>query len=82
MVLAAGVFILGLACSAQPSQPEAPATSSGSASESRSPNVKIGTRVGERVPEFGMRLADGRTLTSDDLVSIGKPVFIYFFATW
>lgn len=70
VVLSVGVFILGLACSAQPPQPEAPS------------NIKIGTGVGERVPEFSMRLADRSTVTSADLVTTGKPVFIYFFATW
>ena len=29
-----------------------------------------------------MRLADKSTVTSEDLVKTGKPVFIYFFATW
>ena len=80
MVLAAGIFVIGLACSAQ--SPEEPATSSGSATESRSSNVKVGTRVGERVPEFAVRLADRSRLTSEDLVSTGKPVFLYFFTTW
>ena len=79
-VLWAGLFIIALACSAQ--SPEKPAASPGSASESRSSNVKIGTKVGERLPEFSMRLTDGRLLTSEDLVTEGKPVFLYFFATW
>ena len=80
MVLAAGVIVIGLACSGQ--SPEEPATSGGSASEPRSSNVKIGTRVGERIPEFRMRLTDRSMLTSEDLVSTGRPVFLYFFATW
>ena len=82
VALSVGVFILGLACNIQPPEPEAPAATSGSASESRSSNVKIGTKVGERLPEFSMRLTDGRLLTSEDLVTEGKPVFLYFFATW
>ena len=75
-----GIFLIGPGSSAQ--SPENPATSSGSESEAQSSNVKIGTRVGERVPEFAMRLADRSTITSEDLVSTGKPVFFYFFATW
>jgi peroxiredoxin len=51
-------------------------------SESRLSNIKTGTKVGERIPEFSMRLTDGSTLTSEDLVTEGKPVFLYFFATW
>ena len=82
VVLSVGVFIFGLACDAQPPEPEAPAVISGLASESRTSNVKIGTKVGERLPAFSMRLTDRSTLTSEDLVTEGKPVFLYFFATW
>ena len=82
VVLSVGVFILGLGCNTQPLEPEIPAATSGSASESQSLDVKIGTNVGERVPEFSMRLSDRGTLTSEDLVTAGKPVFLYFFATW
>ena len=82
VVVSAGVVIFGLACSSQSQEPEAPAATSGSTAESPSPNLKIGYEVGERVPEFSMRLSDRSTLTSADLVSTGKPVFLYFFATW
>ena len=80
VVLSVGILFLVLACGAQ--SPEEPATSSGLALESRSSNVKVGTKVGERVPEFTMRLTDGSTVALNDLVTEGKPVFIYFFATW
>ena len=82
VVLSVGVLLLGLACSSEPPQPEAPAASSAQATESPPPSIKVGTNVGQRVPEFSMLLTDGSTLTSEDLVSTGKPVFLYFFATW
>jgi hypothetical protein len=81
-IISLGVFILGLACNNQPPEPEASGATSGSVSESPLSNVKTGTKVGERLPEFSMRLTDGSTLTSEDLVTKGKPVFLYFFATW
>ena len=44
--------------------------------------VEVGYKIGMHVPEFGMSLLDGTALTSASLVDEGKPVFIYFHATW
>ena len=44
--------------------------------------VEIGYKVGMQVPEFGMSLLDGSTLTSASLTDQGKPTFLYFHATW
>ncbi len=44
--------------------------------------LAIGSKVGNHLPEFDLRLVDGRTVNSADLVSTGKPVFYFFFATW
>ena len=44
--------------------------------------VKVGRDVGERVLEFSITLEDGTVLTTQDLLSDGRPVFIYFFTTW
>ena len=44
--------------------------------------VEVGYKVGMQVPEFGMSLLDGSKVTSAKLVDEGKPVFIYFHATW
>ncbi len=44
--------------------------------------IKIGYEVGNRVPDIEFTLDDGRTLTSKDLLSEGKPVFLFFTASW
>ncbi len=44
--------------------------------------VEVGYKVGMQVPEFGMSLIDGSTLTSANLTDQGKPTFLYFHATW
>ena len=44
--------------------------------------VKVGRDVGERVLEFSISLEDGTIRTTQDLLSTGRPVFIYFFTTW
>ena len=38
--------------------------------------------VGDRVPGFDMRLVNGSTINSTELVSAEKPAFYFFFATW
>lgn len=50
--------------------------------EQDSAAVEIGYKIGMHAPEFGMSLLDGTTVTSTSLVDEGKPVFIYFHATW
>ena len=50
--------------------------------EQDSATVEIGYKIGMHAPEFGMSLLDGTTVTSASLVDEGKPVFIYFHATW
>ncbi len=52
------------------------------APRSPSTNVDVGNKVGNRVPEFSIRLADESTVGSASLVSAKKPAFLYFFATW
>ena len=44
--------------------------------------VEVGYKIGMRAPEFGMSLLDGSRVTSVSLADEGKPVFIYFHATW
>ena len=92
-----GLLGISLACGAStPSSPErdtpSDVGSNGQATASilastpapRSPsaNVDVGNKVGDRVPEFSVRLADGSTVGSASLVSTKKPAFLYFFATW
>ena len=43
---------------------------------------EVGTDFGDLVPDFDIRLVNGTTVNSTELVSGKKPVFYYFFATW
>ena len=44
--------------------------------------VQIGYSVGERVPDFQLTLVDGSTFSAQDLISEGRPVFLFFTASW
>lgn len=46
------------------------------------PVVEIGYEVGKHVPNFEITSDDGRKLTSEDILSEGKPVFLFFTASW
>ena len=81
-VALAGITSAALACGGQESQPGAPAAAAESGQPAAPVVVKVGSKVGQRVPEFSMQLGDGSTVTSQELVSTGRPVFLYFFATW
>ena len=90
LVIGATVAVL-LGCSSAPassttddtSSPPAPVAAI-AATESQPPadSVDIGYEVGLRAPAFGMSLLDGDRVTSSDLNSEGKPVFLYFHATF
>ena len=43
--------------------------------------LQTGNQVGYQVPEFTLELADGSSITSSDLVSRGKPTYLFFWAT-
>ena len=62
---------------AQKTIPDA-STSSGSEVEV----VEVGYEVGLRAPEFGMSLLDGSRVTTSSIVDGGKPVLLYFHATY
>ena len=47
-----------------------------------SPSPAIGTHVGDRIPEFTLRLVDGSIVTFGDLLRESRPTFLFFFATW
>ncbi len=68
-VLVGGIFYAG---SRSPGEPELSLTT----------GLEIGSKVGNHLPEFEMRLVDGRTINSAELASTDKPVFYFFFATW
>ena len=44
--------------------------------------AKVGNTVGEHVPEFVLNLSDGGSVTTSQLLADGKPVFLFFMATW
>ena len=44
--------------------------------------VEVGYDVGQRAPEFGMSLLDGSRVTIASIVDEGKPVLLYFHATY
>ena len=44
--------------------------------------IQVGRNVGERVLEFTITHEDGKQESSDELVALGRPVFMYFFASW
>ena len=44
--------------------------------------VEVGYQVGLRAPEFGMSLLDGSRVTTSSIVDGGKPVLLYFHATY
>jgi hypothetical protein len=75
-------LLLALGCAAAAPAPvtSMPEAQSGEAPGSLTPAT--GARVGERVPDFAVNLADGSTVTSVELLAQGRPTFLYFFATW
>jgi len=44
--------------------------------------AEVGYAVGNRIPDFALTLADGSTFTSQDIISQGRPVFLFFTASW
>ena len=45
-------------------------------------NVSVGTSVGETPPAFAFQLVDGSEVASTQLIAAGRPVFMFYFATW
>ena len=46
------------------------------------PVAKVGNSVGDHIPDFELRLADGVTVSSAALLAERRPAFLFFFATW
>ena len=46
------------------------------------PEVKIGSAVGERVPDFEVTFLDGRSVSREGLAADDRPAFLFFMATW
>ena len=65
---------LALGCGAS----SAPAET-GSSVVAPAPPVSVGNQVGDRITPFTLRLVDGTTLTSGDLLSRNRPTLLFFF---
>ena len=46
------------------------------------PVVRIGSAVGERVPDFEVTFLDGGSVSREELAADGRPAFLFFMATW
>ena len=51
----------------------------GSSVVASAPSVSVGNQVGDRITPFTLRLVDGSTLTSGDLLSRNRPTLLFFF---
>ncbi len=74
-----------MACSSAATTPPATAPSQETGlSPEPTPTVEleVGGQVGNRAPEFTVKLADGSQATLASLLEGGKPLLLYFMATW
>ena len=60
---------------------DAPAPSPTVAPVSSAIDFKIGNNIGDRIPDFEIKLTDGTPITSAGLLQNGRPAFLFFFAT-
>ena len=67
-------LVLTVACGSN----SKPVRSSAAVSNSAS-SVSVGNRVGNRIKPFTLRLVDGSTVTSADLLSQNQPTMLFFF---
>lgn len=72
LLLVAMASALGCASSNEPAIAPPPAL----AADSLSP---VGNQVGDRITPFTLRLSDGSTVTSADLLNENRPTLIFFF---
>ena len=59
--------------------PVAPAPTA--APQAAAVEIKVGTDVGDRVPEFEISLTDGTLVSAAGLQESQRPAFLYFFST-
>ncbi len=64
------------------STPETAVTVEDVQTETMEAPAEVGFEVGLRAPEFAMSLLDGTEVTASSLSDEGKPVFLYFHATY
>ena len=72
LFLAAVVFILGCGTSSQPAAAPPPVLAVDSLAQ-------VGNQVGDRITPFTLRLEDGTTVTSSELLDENRPTLIFFF---
>ena len=79
------LFLVAAACSsaatADPSATDTPGSTQRS-QPTPTPEPSAGNLVGDRIPGFTLTFADGSEATLDSLLATGKPVLLYYFATW
>ncbi len=64
------------------SEPQPAPTAQSAPSQETSAKVKVGSDIGNRLPDFELTLtSNGEKLTSTGLVESGRPAFLFFFAT-
>ena len=64
------------------SEPEPAPTVQSAPSQETSAKVKVGSDIGNRLPDFELTLTSNEEkLTSTSLVESGRPAFLFFFAT-
>ncbi len=88
----AGAVFLALgamACSSASTPPSATPTAASTSGETGQPSeptptaeLEVGGQVGNRAPEFTVKLADGSQATLASLLEQEKPLLVYFMATW
>ena len=78
-----------MACSSAATTPPATPTAASTSGETGQPpeptptvELEVGGQVGNRAPEFTVKLADGSQATLASLLEGGKPLLLYFMATW
>jgi len=45
-------------------------------------NAEVGIAVGNKIPDFDIRLNNGNVVSVANLIDQGQPTFYFFFATW
>ena len=88
-IVASAVVLFGCSTAPAPqetegtSAPQSPVTVAAVDGEmTEAEPVEVGYEVGLRAPEFALSLLDGTEVTASSLSAEGRPVFLYFHATY
>ena len=63
-----------------PTSQQTAAPAAGATAAISQPSLDVGNRVGQQAPSFSLTTAGGGDVTLDSFQ--GRPVILYFFATW